>query len=66
MQEDVNGGACAAGVLLKNGEVHAANVGDCKVVLSRKGKAIPLTNDHRLSREDERARIENSVISIYI
>ncbi|KAI3460721.1 hypothetical protein Pfo_017384 [Paulownia fortunei] len=60
LAQDVNGGACAAGVLLKDGEVHAANVGDCKVVLSRKGEAIPLTNDHRLSREDERARIENS------
>ncbi|KAK4489996.1 hypothetical protein RD792_000650 [Penstemon davidsonii] len=60
LAQDVNGGACAAGVLLKDGELHAANVGDCKVVLSRKGKAITLTNDHRLDREDERARIENS------
>ncbi|PIN22329.1 Serine/threonine protein phosphatase [Handroanthus impetiginosus] len=60
LAQDVNGGACAAGVLLKDGELHAANVGDCKVVLSRRGKAITLTNNHRLSREDERARIENS------
>ncbi|KAL2538944.1 putative protein phosphatase 2C 2 [Forsythia ovata] len=56
-----NGGACAAGVLLKDGELYTANVGDCKAVLSRKGKAMKLTNDHRLkTREDERARIENS------
>ncbi|KAK4413441.1 putative protein phosphatase 2C 32 [Sesamum alatum] len=60
LAQDVHGGACAAGVLLKDGEVHAAHVGDCKVVLSRKGKAITLTNEHRLSREDERERIENS------
>ncbi|CAI9755969.1 unnamed protein product [Fraxinus pennsylvanica] len=56
-----NGGACAVGVLLKNGELYTANVGDCKAVLSRKGNAVTLTNDHRLiTREDECARIENS------
>ncbi|KAG8378544.1 hypothetical protein BUALT_Bualt08G0148000 [Buddleja alternifolia] len=60
LAQGMNGGACAAGVLLKDGELHVANVGDCRVVLSWKGKAITLTNDHRLSREDERARIENS------
>lgn len=54
-------GACAASVLVKNGELYAANVGDCRVVLSRKGLATSLTNDHNLSREDERSRIENSV-----
>lgn len=57
----MSGGACAAGVLLKDGELHVANVGDCRVVLSRKGSAFTLTNDHRLTREDERSRIENSV-----
>lgn len=56
----VNGGACVAGVLLKDGELHVANAGDCRVVLSRNGAAFPLTNDHRLTREDERFRIENS------
>ncbi|KAM7508175.1 hypothetical protein LguiA_018628 [Lonicera macranthoides] len=58
--QGVSGGACAAGVLLKDGELHVANVGDCRVVLCRKGSAFTLTNDHRLTREDERSRIENS------
>lgn len=57
-----NGGACVASALLKNGELHVANVGDCRAVLSRNGGvAVRLTNDHRLTREDERARVENAV-----
>ena len=35
--QGVSSGACAASVLLKDGELHAANVGDCRVVLSRNG-----------------------------
>lgn len=46
---------------MKDREIHVANVGDCRVVLSRNGVATPLTNQHRLCREDERLRIENSV-----
>ncbi|KAG5233108.1 hypothetical protein OIU77_004550 [Salix suchowensis] len=60
LSQGVSSGACAASVLLKDGELHAANVGDCRVVLSRNGIADVLTNDHRVSREDERLRIENS------
>ncbi|KAL2893913.1 putative protein phosphatase 2C 30 [Bienertia sinuspersici] len=60
LSQDVNSGACAASVLIRNGELHAANVGDCRVVLSRRGLATRLTDDHHLSREDERSRIEKS------
>ncbi|KAI5668931.1 hypothetical protein M9H77_18784 [Catharanthus roseus] len=61
LSQGVGGGACAASVLVKDGEMHVANAGDCRVVLSRNGVAAALTNDHRLSsREDERARIHNS------
>ncbi|KAF2297059.1 hypothetical protein GH714_016210 [Hevea brasiliensis] len=59
-QQGVSSGACVASALLKDGELHVANVGDCRVVLSRKGVADTLTVDHRLSREDEKLRIENS------
>ncbi|XP_077224662.1 putative protein phosphatase 2C 2 [Tasmannia lanceolata] len=58
--QDLSSGACAATVLLKDGELHVANVGDCRVVLSRKGVANALTIDHRVERKDERIRIENS------
>lgn len=57
----MSSGTCAATVLLKDGELHVSNVGDCRVVLCRKGIADPLTKDHRVQREDERVRIESSV-----
>ncbi|KAK9995154.1 hypothetical protein SO802_024857 [Lithocarpus litseifolius] len=60
LRQGVSSGACTSSVLLKDGELHVANVGDCRVVLSRKGVAKALTNDHRLTREDERLRIENT------
>ncbi|XP_044475183.1 probable protein phosphatase 2C 2 [Mangifera indica] len=60
LSKGIKSGACTASVLLKNGELHVANVGDCRVVLSRKGIANSLTMDHRPSREDERLRIENA------
>ncbi|KAK9748961.1 hypothetical protein RND81_02G093100 [Saponaria officinalis] len=60
LSQGVGSGACTASVLLWNGQLYAANVGDCRVVLSRAGLASRLTNDHRLSREDERHRIESS------
>lgn len=62
--QGVSSGACAATVLLKNGELHVSNVGDCRVVMSRKGIADALTTDHRPGREDERIRIESLVINI--
>ncbi|KAF8025452.1 hypothetical protein BT93_F2324 [Corymbia citriodora subsp. variegata] len=60
LSQGVASGACAASVLLKDGHLHVANVGDCRVVLCRKGVADALTRDHQVSREDERLRIENS------
>ncbi|XP_031503214.1 probable protein phosphatase 2C 74 [Nymphaea colorata] len=59
LSQGVGSGACAATVLVENGNLHAANVGDCRVVLSRNGVAIPLTSDHRAERADERRRVEN-------
>ncbi|XP_038884309.1 probable protein phosphatase 2C 2 [Benincasa hispida] len=60
LSQGVGSGACAASVLVKDGELHVANVGDCRVVLSRNGVATPLTKQHRLCREEERLRIEKS------
>ena len=34
-----------------------ANVGDSRAVLSRRGRAVELSRDHRLSRTDERERL---------
>ncbi|PKA54569.1 putative protein phosphatase 2C 77 [Apostasia shenzhenica] len=59
LSQGVRSGVCAATVLLKDGELYVANVGDCRVVMSKNGVADALTNDHRLDREDEKIRIEN-------
>ncbi|XP_023547654.1 probable protein phosphatase 2C 2 [Cucurbita pepo subsp. pepo] len=59
-EEGVSGGACSATALIRNGHLAVSNVGDCRAVLSRKGKAEALTSDHRACREDERNRIEKS------
>ncbi|CAD7701407.1 unnamed protein product [Ostreobium quekettii] len=37
-----------------------ANVGDCRAVLARRGRAIELTRDHKPSLSDERRRIEQA------
>ncbi|KAK8947897.1 putative protein phosphatase 2C 14 [Platanthera guangdongensis] len=58
-QKGLSSGACAATVLLKNGEMLVSNVGDRRIVMSRKGLAEALTTDHRPGREDERIRMEN-------
>ncbi|XP_022995964.1 probable protein phosphatase 2C 25 [Cucurbita maxima] len=59
-EEGVSGGACCVAALIRNGNLAVSNVGDCRAVLSRRGKAEALTSDHRPCREDERNRIENS------
>lgn len=37
--------------------LHCANVGDCRAVLCRDGQAIPLSEDHKPNRPDEKKRI---------
>ena len=37
-----------------------ANVGDSRAVLSKGGKAVPMSVDHKPNRLDERRRIENA------
>ncbi|KAJ7560971.1 hypothetical protein O6H91_03G008100 [Diphasiastrum complanatum] len=39
-------------------QIIVANCGDSRAVLSRGGKAIPLSSDHKPDREDELARVE--------
>ncbi|XP_042391775.1 probable protein phosphatase 2C 74 [Zingiber officinale] len=60
LNQGLTSGACAATVLVKDGEMHVANVGDCRVVMSHRGVANALTDDHRAAREDERNRIQNN------
>jgi len=47
-------------VCLLGGELLVANAGDCRAVLSRRGKAIDLSTDQRPSCSTELARIERA------
>lgn len=37
-----------------------ANVGDCRAVMCRGGRGVPLTSDHKPNRPDERKRIQKA------
>eukprot|EP00271_Cylindrocystis_brebissonii_P013619 TRINITY_DN3361_c0_g2_i1.p1 TRINITY_DN3361_c0_g2~~TRINITY_DN3361_c0_g2_i1.p1 ORF type:complete len:710 (+),score=97.71 TRINITY_DN3361_c0_g2_i1:265-2394(+) len=57
-RQEVDSGASAVTIVLKDGKLYAANAGDCRAVLSRGGQAEQLTYDHRASDAKERDRIE--------
>lgn len=59
--QGLESGACCVTALIKGKELVVSNLGDCRAVLSRKGKADALTNDHKASHEDERKRIQDKV-----
>ena len=51
------GSTCTA-VCVNNGNLYSINCGDSRAVLSRNGKALALTHDHKPNEELERGRIE--------
>ncbi|XP_019191848.1 PREDICTED: probable protein phosphatase 2C 75 [Ipomoea nil] len=51
-------GSTAAVVVLTDEHIVVANCGDSRAVLSRRGRALPLSVDHKPNRPDELARIE--------
>ncbi|KAJ7975884.1 putative Protein phosphatase 2c [Quillaja saponaria] len=53
-------GSTASTALLLGDRIFVANVGDSRVVACRAGSAIPLSNDHKPDRSDERQRIEQA------
>ncbi|KAF3335220.1 putative protein phosphatase 2C 32 [Carex littledalei] len=58
IKEETKGGACCLTALFDDGNLVISNAGDCRAVLCRGGKAEALTSDHKLSRLDERERVE--------
>eukprot|EP00903_Cladosiphon_okamuranus_P009035 g8638.t3 len=59
----VGGATAVVAIATKVGEqtvIYTGNVGDCRAVLCRGGVAIDLTSDHRPSREDEKARVQEA------
>ncbi|XVF23579.1 hypothetical protein REPUB_Repub13aG0051000 [Reevesia pubescens] len=53
-----DGSTASTAVLLGN-HLYVANVGDSRNIISKAGKAIPLSEDHKPNKRDERKRIEN-------
>nr|DAD36287.1 TPA_asm: hypothetical protein HUJ06_006927 [Nelumbo nucifera] len=53
-------GSTASTAVLVGNHLYVANVGDSRTVKSEAGKAIPLSEDHKPNRTDERKRIESA------
>ncbi|KAF3333234.1 putative protein phosphatase 2C 52 [Carex littledalei] len=53
-------GSTACAVILVGDQLYVANVGDSRAVISKGGKEIPLSEDHKPNRSDERKRIEDA------
>jgi len=53
-------GSTASTAVLVGDHLYVANVGDSRAVISRAGKAIALSEDHKPNRSDERKRIESA------
>nr|GMC58233.1 probable protein phosphatase 2C 76 isoform X1 [Ipomoea batatas] len=53
-------GSTASTAVLVGNHLYVANVGDSRTIISKNGKAIPLSEDHKPNRSDERKRIENA------
>lgn len=54
---DWHPGCTAATALLVKDTLYVANAGDCRTILCRNGKAIPLSMDHTASCSSERERV---------
>eukprot|EP01023_Acetabularia_acetabulum_P046479 TRINITY_DN4795_c0_g1_i3.p1 TRINITY_DN4795_c0_g1~~TRINITY_DN4795_c0_g1_i3.p1 ORF type:complete len:289 (+),score=55.82 TRINITY_DN4795_c0_g1_i3:3-869(+) len=53
-------GCTAVTAIVKEGILHVANVGDSKCVLSRNGKGLQMSEDHKADNPAERQRIESA------
>lgn len=60
--QGLGSGTCCVTAVIEGKELMISNVGDCRAVLCRGGKAEALTKDHRASQDDERKRIEDKVL----
>lgn len=58
-------GTTALAALVVGSSLVVANAGDCRAVLSRRGKAVEMSRDHKPSSSQEKKRIEASGGYIY-
>ncbi|CEL99427.1 unnamed protein product [Vitrella brassicaformis CCMP3155] len=54
---NVKVGACSLSVVVDYQSIAVANIGDCKAVLCRKGRAIPLNSQHTANSPAEQKRL---------
>lgn len=55
----VTSGCTAIVGVLQGNLLTVANLGDCRAVLGQQGKLIPLSEDHKPTRPDEKKRIQD-------
>uniref|UniRef100_A0A0G4HTH8 PPM-type phosphatase domain-containing protein n=1 Tax=Chromera velia CCMP2878 TaxID=1169474 RepID=A0A0G4HTH8_9ALVE len=51
-------GACCVSVMVTDSDVYVTNVGDCRAVLCKGGKAVTLTTDHTANSVAEQERLK--------
>ncbi len=52
-----NGGATCCGLWVRENKTYCCNVGHCRIVMSYRGKAVAVTEDHLASKPKEKERI---------
>ncbi len=55
-----NCGATCCGMWVKERKAYCCNVGDCRIVMSHRGRAVMITEDHLASTPSEKQRIVRS------
>lgn len=53
-------GATCLMLLIVGGTIYSVNLGDCRAILSKKGRVVELSLDHTPDRQDEKERIEKN------
>ncbi len=53
----ISGGSTCNAIWIREKKIYSCNVGDCRFILSYKGKAFPVTEDHKPESKKERQRI---------
>ncbi len=56
----LTGGSTACAVWIRHGRCYCANVGDSRAVMSRRGRAVDVTVDHKPTNPGEKKRIAES------
>lgn len=53
-------GCTANFIVVRQNKIYVANIGDSRSVLSEEGKAVPLSDDHKPNKQNEKDRIEKA------